>query len=287
MELTRTAFLRTTLLCLASLVPCSIFAQEAIHDPLLKWMNQIAQRQLQARQRVIDQIHTVADADRRKQEVRAKLLELLGGLPNYHGPLNAKITGQIKADGYTIEKVLFQSLPNFYVTADLYRPNKPGRYPAILYQSGHTQEGKPEPQRAAANLALKGFVVLAPDPIGQGEREQTYDPHISGALGGVVGSRAHPGGAQSILIGESAARFFIWDAKRGIDYLVSRPDVDPDTVGRRRLLGRGALTTFIGAMDPRLKAVMPACYPNSYQLLFAGPDPDTEMSFPQLPCEGP
>ena len=278
--------LGATSLCAILFTSCSALAQEAIHDPLLKWMNQIAQRQLQARQRAIDQIHTVAEADRRKQEVRAKLLELLGGLPNYHGPLNAKITGQIKADDYTIEKVLFQSLPNFYVTADLYRPNKPGRYPAILYQSGHTQEGKPEPQRAAANLALKGFVVLAPDPIGQGEREQTYDPHISGALAGWSVPEHIQSGAESILIGESAARFFIWDAKRGIDYLVSRPDVDPTRLGAAGCSGGGALTTFIGALDPRLKAVVPACYPNSYQLLFAGPDPDTEMSFPNFLARG-
>ena len=267
-------------------ITCSLFAQEAIHDPLLKWMNEIAQRQLQARQRVIDQIHTVAEAERRKIEVRAKLLELLGGLPDYDGPLNAKVTGEIKAEGYTIEKVLFQSLPNFYVTANLYRPNKPGRYPAILFQSGHTQEGKPEPQRAAANLALKGFVVLAPDPIGQGEREQSYDAQLSGALGGWSVPEHIQAGAQSILIGESAARFFIWDAKRGIDYLVSRPDVDSARMGAAGCSGGGALTTFIGAMDPRLKAVIPACYPNSYQLLFAGPDPDTEMSFPSFLVSG-
>jgi cephalosporin-C deacetylase-like acetyl esterase len=249
-------------------------------------MNQIAQRQLQERQRAIDQIHTVADAERRKQKVRETLLDVLGGLPDYNGPLNAKITGQIQADGYTIEKVLFQSLPNFYVTADLYRPNRPGRYPAILFQSGHTQEGKPEPQRAAANLALKGFVVLAPDPIGQGEREQSYDPQLSGPLGGWSVPEHIQAGAQSLLIGESVARFFIWDAKRGIDYLVSRPDVDPTRLGATGCSGGGALTTFIGALDPRLKAVVPACYPNSYQLLFAGPDPDTEMSFPQFLVRG-
>ena len=280
------ALLGATALCATLFITCSLFAQEAIHDPLLKWMNQIAQRQLQARQRVIDQIRTVAEAERRKIEVRAKLLELLGGLPDYDGPLNAKVTGEIKADGYTIEKVVFQSLPNFYVTADLYRPNKPGRYPAILFQSGHTQEGKPEPQRAAANLALKGFVVLAPDPIGQGEREQSYDAQLSGALGGWSVPEHIQAGAQSILIGESAARFFIWDAKRGIDYLVSRPDVDPARLGAAGCSGGGALTTFIGAMDPRLKAVIPACYPNSYQLLFAGPDPDTEMSFPSFLVSG-
>ena len=274
------------LLCAVFLLPHTLPAQEAIRDPLLRWMNRIAQRQIQERQRAIDEIHTVADAERRKQKVRETLLKLLGGLPDYGGPLNAKVTGEIHADGYTIEKVLFQSLPNFYVTADLYRPNQPGRYPAILFQSGHTQEGKPEPQRAAANLALKGFVVLATDPIGQGEREQSYDPQLSGPLGGWSVPEHIQSGAQCILIGESAARFFIWDAKRGIDYLVSRPDVDPTRLGAAGCSGGGALTTFIGAMDPRLKAVIPACYPNSYQVLFAGPDPDTEMSFPQFLVSG-
>ena len=286
MKLTRIVLLCATLLCATFLTPCSFFAQEAIHDPLLRWMNQIAQRQLQERQRVIDQIHTVAEAEQRKQKVRATLLELLGGLPDYNGPLNSKVTGEIQADGYTIEKVLFQSLPNFYVTGNVYRPNKPGRYPAILFQSGHTQEGKPEPQRAAANLALKGFVVLATDPIGQGEREQSYDPQLSGALAGWSVPEHIQAGAQSILIGESSARFFIWDAKRDIDYLVSRPDVDPTRLGAAGCSGGGALTAFIGALDPRLKAVVSACYPNSYQLLFAGPDPDTEMTFPQFLVHG-
>ena len=54
-------------------------------------------------------------------------------------------------------------------------PTSPAVIPAVLLQAGHTQEGKPEGQRLAANLALKGFVVLAFDPVGQGEREQTYD----------------------------------------------------------------------------------------------------------------
>ncbi len=274
------------LLCATFLIPRALPAQEPIRDPLLRWMNQIAQRQLQERQKAIDQIRTVGEAERRKQKVRETLLELLGGLPDYNGPLNPKITGQIQAEGYTIEKVLFQSLPNFYVTGDLYRPNQPGRFPAILFQSGHTQEGKPEPQRAAANLASKGFVVLATDPIGQGEREQSYDRQLAGPLAGWSVPEHIQAGAQCILIGESAARFFIWDAKRGIDYLLSRPDVDAARLGAAGCSGGGALTTFIGALDPRLKVVIPACYPNSYQLLFAGPDPDTEMTFPQFLARG-
>src|SRR6266478_3848404 len=174
----------TTLLFATFLRLPFLFAQEPVQDPLLKWMDQIAQRQLQTREDAIAKIRSVADAERRKQLVRETFLSLIGGLPDYNGPLNPRITGRIQAENYVIEKVIFESLPGFYVTADLYRPNQPGRYPGVLLQSGHTQEGKPEPQRLAANLALKGFVSLAFDPLGQGEREQSYDSQVDHALAG-------------------------------------------------------------------------------------------------------
>ena len=183
--------------------------------------------------------------------VRQTILSLLGGLPDYSGPLNPRTTGTIQGEGYAIEKVIFESLPGFYVTANLYRPNQPGRYPGILLQAGHTQEGKPEGQRLAANLALKGFVVLAFDPVGQGEREQTYDRRVDRPLAGWSVPEHIQAGAQSILIGESVARYFIWDAKRALDYLVSRPEVDPARLGAVGCSGGGALTTFIGALDPQ------------------------------------
>ena len=270
------------LLGITFLNPSSLAAQAPIQEPLLRWMNQIAQQQLQRRESTIVEIRTVADAERRKKWVRETLLEILGGLPDYHGPLNPKITGRIEAESYTIEKVIFESLPGFFVTANLYRPNQAGRYPAVLLQSGHTQEGKPEPQRLAANLALKGFVGLAFDPVGQGEREQTYDRQVGGPLAGEAVAEHIQAGAQSILVGESVARYFVWDAKRALDYLLSRPEVDATRVGAVGCSGGGALTMFIAALDPRLKAVVPACFPNSYRLLFAGPNPDSEMSFLNL-----
>src|SRR5437868_8574761 len=260
--------------------------QQLVDDPLLRWMNKIAQQELQARENAIAQIRTVSDAERRKQVVREKILQILGGLPDYNGPLHARITGRIQAEGYNIEKVIFESLPGFFVTANLYRPNQPGRYPAILLQSGHTQEGKAEPQLLGANLALKGFVSLAFDPIGQGEREQTYDSQVDHPLAGWSVNEHIQSGAQAILIGESVARYFVWDAKRAIDYLVSRPDVDPTRLGAAGCSGGGALTTFIGALDQRLKAVVPACYPNSYRVLFKGPYYDSEMGFPNFLFRG-
>src|SRR5438876_4031102 len=203
-----------------------LHAQGPGEDPLLRWMDKIAQEQLQVRENEIAAVRTMADAERRKAVVRRKILAALGGLPDYTGPLNARVTGQIQADGYVIEKVIYESLPRYYVTANLYRPSRPGRYPAVLLQAGHTQEGKAEPQMLAANLALKGFVSLAFDPAGQGEREQTYDPQLKApAAGWSVPEHVHAG-AQASLVDEAVTRYFIWDAKRSIDYLLSQSEVD-------------------------------------------------------------
>ena len=273
---------------LALLAPRHLPAQEAPVDPVLHWMDQIAQSELQAREDAIAQIQTVAQAEKRKQYVRAKLVELMGGLPEYHGPLNARITGRIQGDGYMIEKLIFESLPGIYVTANVYRPSPPGRYPGILFQSGHTMEGKAEPQLTAANLALKGFVVLCPDPIGQGERLQSFDRQLGRSVSPMGGSgNDHVQlGAQAMLVGQASTRYWVWDAKRALDYLESRPDVDASRLGAVGCSGGGSATTFVGALDSRLKVVAPGCFTQTYRLMFTGPDPDSEMEFPRLLASG-
>ena len=269
-------------------VSSQLAAQDASlsQDPFLDWMNQIAQRQLQQRAKTIEEIRSMADAENRKQLVRQKLLDNLGGLPDYKGPLNARTTGELNTDSYTIEKVMYESLPGFFITANLYRPNGEGRHPAVLLQAGHTQEGKAENQLMAANLALKGFVVLCFDPIGQGEREQTYSRQLDAPLAGWSVPEHIEMGAQAELAGEALARYFIWDAMRSVDYLVSRTDVDASRIGAAGCSGGGALTTFIGALDPRIKAVVAACYPSSMQTMYATSGPHSEMVFPRLLATG-
>ncbi len=261
-------------------------AQEAGEAPLLALMNGIAQGQLHQRTDSILAVATLEQAQERKRLVRAKLLEDLGGLPDYHGPLHARITGRIRNDSYTIEKVIYESLPGFYITANVYRPNRPGRYPGVLLQAGHTQEGKPENQRLAANLALKGFVVLCFDPIGQGERVQTYSRQIHAPLAGWSVPEHIEMAAQTLLISQGLARYFIWDAMRSLDYLAGRPDVDASHLGGAGCSGGGALTTFTGALDPRLKVVVPGCYPASFRVLFSTMGPDAEMIFPNFLASG-
>lgn len=278
---------RTLLLaCAVFLCVPSLSAQDKPRDALVEWMDEIAQQQLQRREETIREIHSKAQAERRKQWVREQMLDDMGGLPDYHGPLKARVTGQLRNSSYTVEKVIYQSLPGLYVTANVYRPNQPGRYPAVLLQAGHTQEGKPEDQRMAASLAMKGFVVLCFDPIGQGEREQTYSPQLDAPVAGWSVPEHIQMGAQVQLIGEGLARYFIFDAMRSLDYLSSRPDVDASRIGAAGCSGGGALTTFLGGLDPRVKVVIPACYPSSFQTLFATSGPDVEMLLPRFLASG-
>lgn len=273
------------------LLRCAVFltpllAQAQPPDPFLQWLDQRAQKLLDQREREIAAIQTSAAATRRSEVVRRKLLASMGGLPAYSGPLRARITGQLRAETHIIEKVIFESLPGFYITGNLYRPLAPGRFPAILVPAGHTQEGKPEAQVLAANLARKGFIALTYDPIGQGEREQTYLPQLGRALSGGGGNEHLELGARSILIGQSVARYFIHDAKRSVDYLISRADVDAARIGVAGCSGGGAIATYAAAFDTRIKAAAAACFISTFRSLYTGPTADSEMTLPSLLVNG-
>jgi hypothetical protein len=220
-------------------------------DPLLAWMDRMAQAQLTAREAAVAAVSDRAGAERRRAMTREKFLASIGGLPEYGGPLQARTTRTLAADGYSIEMVLFESLPGVWVTGTVYRPNGDGRRAGVLMPIGHTQEGKPEGQLLAANLALQGYVVLAYDPIGQGEREQTYLPQIGRGLSGGGGNEHLELGARSLLIGQSVARYFIQDARRGLDYLAGR------ALGPRRV-GGGSGGRGAGASRRTLRRSIPA-----------------------------
>lgn len=257
----------------------------AAQQPLTKWLDMQAQQLLQQRRAVLAKLQTKADALAYQKTAREKLLRVIGGLPNYEGPLNAKVTGTLTAPTHTIDKVAFESLPGYWVTANLYKPVTPGKHPAVLFAIGHWDEGKPAAQRMAANLAAKGIVVLAFDPLGQGERNQAYDPRINRPLvsGGVP--QHWLAGTQALLVGDTLARYFIWDGKRAIDYLSSHPAVDPARIGATGCSGGGTQSTYISGLDSRIKVAAPLCYMNSFEELFDGPIGDSEQSLPNFLSE--
>jgi hypothetical protein len=256
------------------------------NDRLVKWLDNTAQAQLAERTRSIAAIRTPQHAEARRKQVRAKLVDLIGGLPSERAPLNGRVTWTKDRGRYWIEGVTYESLPGYIVTANLYRPKAQGRFPAVLFPIGHWEIGKPAAQRIAANLALKGFVVLAFDPVGQGERMQAYDTRIGRSIIGGPTEQHFMAGAQAVLAGHNVARYFIWDGIRGIDYLISRPEVDASRIGCTGCSGGGTQATYISALDDRVKVAAPACYMQSFQLLFSGPVGDSEQSFPNFLASG-
>lgn len=206
----------------------------------------------------LDNVRTKADAEAYRQDVRKRLAESFGPFPE-KTPLNPRITGQLSTKKLLIDKVVFESRPGFQVTGLFYRPKQiSGKIPGILALCGHSSSGKNAPwyQDVAQSLALRGYGVLMIDPIGQGERRQFTD--AEGVRPGVFDHNMR--GKQLALIGEALCTWRLWDAIRGLDYLLTRPEIDAGRIGVTGTSGGGTLSTYLNAFDSRLTMAAPSCY---------------------------
>ncbi|GAG03899.1 unnamed protein product, partial [marine sediment metagenome] len=200
-------------------------------------------------------------------------------------PLNPRVTGVVHRKGYKVEKVIFESQPKHYVTGALFVPDSnrfEPPYPGVLEPVGHSFTAKAREiyQTVGALLALNGMVALVFDPIDQGERGQMLSQWPS-----ISGTKAHTMlGVGSILLGRNTARFEIWDGMRAIDYLQSRPEVDPNRIGCAGLSGGGTQTSYLMALDDRIAAAAPACYLTSFDRLLStiGPQDAEQNIYGQL-----
>jgi len=104
------------------------------------------------------------------------------------------------------------------------------------------------------NLVRNGFVFLAYDPIGQGERCYYWNPHTNKSeIEGPVTWEHDMPGHPLMLVGDNLTQYHIWDGMRAIDYLLTRPEVDPKRIGCTGHSGGGTLTLFISALDERVQ----------------------------------
>src|SRR3954467_4494534 len=227
------------------------------HD-LEQYLIRLTNEARERRKRIINAISTRQQVLERQKSVVAELWKMLGG-PLDRTPLNPRVIGTVERPGYRIERLTFESRPRLYVTANLYVPAGSGRRPAILGPLGHSGNGKawPSYQKLFSNLARKGYVVLAYDPFGQGERIEYPGsrPGQSTVAGGGTGEHEYAG-RRLILLGANFGLFRAWDGIRGIDYLLTRPDVDPERIGCCGQSGGATLTQFLAALDSRIGAAV-------------------------------
>jgi dienelactone hydrolase len=228
-----------------------------------------AQKYFDARRQTVAALQTPADVRRRQQELKARFVQALGGFPE-KTPLNARVVGRLPGDGFRAEKVIYESRPNHHVTAVLYLPDGKPPFPGVLVPCGHSANGKAaEPyQRACILLAKNGLAALCYDPIGQGERSQILDATGKPALAGNTSEHTMVG-VGALLVGRNTATYRIWDGIRSLDYLASRPDIDPARLGCTGNSGGGTLTAYLMALDDRIVAAAPSCYLTSLERLFA------------------
>jgi len=248
----------------------------------------LAFKQLQEREASIAQLHTKSDYLARQEVVKDKLLKLIGPFPE-KTPLNARVTGVIRKQDYRVEKLIFESIPGYYVSAALFIPEKlKGKAPAVIYASGHTVNGfrSETYQHIIINLVKKGFIVLAFDPVGQGERLQYYDEKEGKSRFGPTVEHSYPG-AQCYISGYSPTLYFIWDGIRCVDYLLSRKEVDPERIGMTGRSGGGTQTAYTAAIDDRILAAAPECFITrmEYVLKSIGPQ-DAEQNLVHMISEG-
>ena len=243
------------------------------------YLNKLAQEATEKRLARFHQIQTEADFRNWQEANRRTFLDLIGGLPTERSPLHARVTGEIPREGYIIRKVIFESLPEYYVTANLYLPTiGKAPFPAILTPCGHSANGKAYDvyQHLFIGLAKRGYVVLSYDPMGQGERYQYWNFLQQESLLKGTDNQHAMAGLQEMLMGQNLARYFIWDGIRGLDYLTSLPEVDPSRLGVTGSSGGGTLTTYISMLDPRVKVASIVCFITSLPQKIAARSLDVE-----------
>jgi dienelactone hydrolase len=234
------------------------------------------------RQRARAAIRTVEQVLDLRDEVRAKLQTCYGPFPQ-RTPLRPRITGSVEREHYTIERLIYESRPNYLVTANVYVPKSvEGPRPAVLATCGHSNDGKAYAayQEFSRNLARQGYVVLIYDPPSQGERLEYPDSEPGPRVR--LGVHSHnQAGNQLTLVGESFALWEAWDGIRGLDYLVTRPDVDAQRLGVTGNSGGGTQTSHLAALDERFSMVAPNCFVTRFLRNLENEEPtDAEQIMP-------
>lgn len=195
---------------------------------------------------------SVEEWEARRKVIRARFLESLGLSPMPpKTPLKPRVMGTLDRDGYTVEKIVFESRPGFLVTGNLYVPKGlKGPAPGVLVVHGHAIDAKAAHyQYVHVGLAKQGYVVLAIDGVGFGERAP-------------VGHRSQ---AMPYLVGQCIVGLELWDNIRSLDYLCTRPEVDKTKLGITGCSGGGLQSAYMIAVDDRIQCAVPVDFTATYR----------------------
>lgn len=202
--------------------------------------------------RCLSGIETIEDWHRQRPVLRQQMLYMLGleQMPSGTKVL-ATVTGTVSRSRYRIEKLVFESLPGFYVTANFYLPHEsPSPAPCVIYLNGHWPSldgAKVGFQDRYLWYPANGFALLVIDPIGFGE------------IPGVHGGMHRLNWWHWLSLGYTPAGVEVWNAMRIIDWLETQSEVDASRIGVTGISGGGVMTQYLAAIDERVAVAAPSC----------------------------
>ena len=230
---------------------------------------------------------------KRAEDVRLQTRVALGIWPEpTRNPLNPVVYGKIEGDGYTIEKVFFESMPGFFVTGSLFRPRAAGKHPAVLCPHGHwvnarfivrddtemkkeldsggersLESGRSMFQSLGIQMARMGMVAFVYDMLGNSDSQQISRElaHGFGKQRPEMNTAENWGlfSPQAETHVQSIAGLHTWNSMRIIDFLTTLPDVDPARIGCTGASGGGTQTLLLSVVDPRVTVECPAVMPST------------------------
>ncbi len=248
-----------------------------------RYFHEIATSCLERRNARYNELKTAEDIMAYQEEMRAFFVERLGGFPE-RTALNARVVERGEREHFRFEKVIFESMPHFFVTGILYLPKSDGPFPGVIVPCGHSNNGKASEayQQACMLLAANGMAAFCYDPVGQGERYAYLKEDGAPEFGTTLEHTLM--GVGAILTGMNTASYRVWDGMRAIDYLTSRDDIFPDRIGCTGNSGGGTLTSYLMALDERIQCAAPSCYLTTFERLLAtiGPQDAEQNIFGQI-----
>ena len=238
------------------------------------YISKDTERLVKSGEKIKKNLRTAGDVAAYQKTLKKSFINAAGGIDYNVECVNPQVIGVIDRPDFTVEKIVFQSVPCNYVTCNLYKPKLPkknARLPAVIFVCGHYPEAKthPEYQSVMQELMRAGFAVLGVDPQGQGERLNYYNKETKKAdIDGCTVEHSY-NGAKAWLTGKPLNHYFIRDIQCAIDYLTRREDIDADKIGLTGNSGGGTQTSLIMlSQDERIKAFAPATYITGFIELF-------------------
>jgi len=231
-------------------------------------------------------ISTVEELLDYNRKMREYFIEGIGGLIETDTPLNAKVMRKREEKTFVLESIIYESLPGIFVTASMYIPkgiSLPA--PAVLFLCGHELKGRMSSayRRVCEILVNAGLIIFAIDPIGQGERSNYYDVIKKEYLVSRAVSDHDACGIPAVATGKFLQRFFLNDQMRAVDYMITRPEIDPERIGITGQSGGGMETLVMMTCEDRLAAAAPVTFVTTRrEFMYTGKWQDAEQIWPGI-----